>query len=455
MPTRSPLYRLVYLAIALSLLASVAAPAVAAPAAAQSAPPDPRFGAVESYMASDLASSVNVGWDRLAFHWYTRQPHGPDEWVIPPEETEAVNTAQAAGRETVGLLMGTATWATEGGSVGGVPSGLYLPVNDPANLWAVFVRRMVGEYKGQIRHWIIWNEPDIALGDPGVQFEGTVEDYYQLLKVAYVVAKQANPQAVIHLAGLTYWHDVVYQRTPYLQRLLDVAKKDPTAASHNYYFDVISLHIYFKTETVPMIVSFYQQILKTYKLRKSIWLNETNAAPDDDPAQPANPLVAVTQNEQASFIIQSTALALGLGVERIAIYKLIDDHLGPGSEPYGLFRMDGSARPAAAAFGAVTTYFSGTRSATLLTQPTYYLVTLRRSQGITRIIWARGGQAFTVPLAALIGGKAFVVDRFGKATPITRDKKGFYQMALSPTECSDPNGCAVGGAPLILVENWR
>jgi len=450
MMTRSPLYRLVYLLAALGLLV-----ALAAPAQAESTPPDPRFGAVESYMAPDLANSINVGWDRYAFHWYTRQPNGPDEWIVPPDETAAMASSAAAGREVVGLLMGTALWATDGGTVGGVPRGLYLPVNDPANLWAEYVRHMVSDYKGQIHHWIIWNEPDIAQGDYGVQFDGTVQDYYQLLKVAYLVAKQTDPQAIIHLAGLTYWHDVVFQRVPYLQRLLDVAKKDPTAVSHGYYFDVLTLHIYFRTDTVPQIVTFYQQILRNYRLKKIIWLNETNAAPNDDPQQPASPLVPVTQSEQASFIIQASALALGLGVERLAVYKLIDDHLSPGSEPYGLFRMDGSARPAAAAFGVVTTYFAGTRSASLLTRATYYLVTLRRNNGITRIIWARGNQPFTVPLAALNSAKAFVVDRAGQTTEIARDKKGYYQMALLPTECNDPGGCPVGGPPLILVENLR
>lgn len=443
-----PLLRPLSLLLVLGLIASVVAPAVA-----DGPKPDPRFGAIESYMAPDLANSLNIGWDRYGFHWYTRQPNGPDEWVVPPEETAALQSSAAAGREVVGLLMGTALWATDGGTVGGVPRGLYLPVDDPNNLWAVFVRHMVNDYKGQIHHWIIWNEPDIAQGDYGVQFDGTVQDYYQLLKVAYLVAKQTDPQAVIHLAGLTYWHDVVYKRVPYLQRLLEVARKDPTAVSHGYYFDVLTLHIYFRTDTVPQIVTFYQQILHNYGLRKTIWLNETNAAPNDDPQQLANPLVPVTQNEQASFIIQASALALGLGVERVGIYKLIDDHLSPGSEPYGLFRMDGSARPAAAAYGVVTKYFAGTRTASLLTRATYYLVTLRRAEGIVRIIWARGNQPFTVPLAALNSSKAFVVDRTGQTTEMARDKHGYYQMALSPVECSDLGGCPVGGPPLILVEN--
>ena len=74
--------------------------------------------------------------------------------------------AQAAGREVTALLMGTPGWATEGVPVRGVPSGLYLPVHHAENHWANFVRRIVSEHGGRIKHWIIWNDPDIASDHP-------------------------------------------------------------------------------------------------------------------------------------------------------------------------------------------------------------------------------------------------------------------------------------------------
>lgn len=221
--------------------------------------PDPRFGAVESYMAPEEAADLGVGWDRMIIQWYTHQPDKVDQWIVSAEETTRIATANAAGREVVALLMGTPAWATDGPGGGGVPRGLDLPVNDPGNLWAGFVRRVVGEYKGTITHWIIWNEPDIGLEDYGAQFAGSVEDYYQLLKVAYLAAKDANPNAVIHLGGLTYWHDIVYNRPSYLRRLLDVAAKDKTAKTHNYYFDVFTAHIYFRAETISNIITIYRK----------------------------------------------------------------------------------------------------------------------------------------------------------------------------------------------------
>jgi Glycosyl hydrolase catalytic core len=442
-----PLLRTFNLLLLVTIISTTFAPATAA-----TFPPDPRFGAVESYMAPDAATAINVGWDRMIFHWHKRQPNTAEEWNVSGEETGRIAKAQETGREVVGLLIGTPTWATDGGFATGVPRGLYQPVDDPANLWAAFVHRIVAENAGKVGHWIIWNEPDIAAGDYGLQFEGTVEDYYQLLKVAYLAAKQANPDAVIHMAGLTYWHDIVYERPPYLQRLLEVARKDNTAYKNGYYFDALSLHIYFRTETVPEIVNFYNRILRRYGLKKAVWINELNAAPNDDPTQLASPIVPVSMDEQASFIIQTNALALALGVERIAVYKLIDEGLSAGYEPYGLFREDGTPRPAAEAYRTVTTHFAGTQSATYLTRYNNYVVTLNRGALTTTVLWSRVGKDVPVTLRATRNTTAVLYDHYGLATEIVPDTRGNYALTLPAANCTGPYGCAVGGAPWILVE---
>lgn len=439
---------------ALAFLMNSYAPADLPPAQAI----DNRFGAVEAYLLPEEAAQLRVGWDRMIIHWNGRQPRGADEWVVSSEEIEQVKTAAAAGREIVALLMGTPPWATDGLPLGGVPRGLYLPVDDPNNLWANFVRRVVGEYRSRINHWIIWNEPDIALEDYGAQFAGSVEDYYQLVKVAYLAAKQANPDAVIHLAGLTYWHDVVYNRPPYLKRFLDAAVKDPTGAAYNYYFDVVTVHIYFRTETVFDIINFYRSLLKQYGLRPAIWLNETNAAPMDDPQYPwKGPLLPVTMDEQASFIIQANALALAAGAQRTAVYKFYDQAAPiPGGDSYGLFRPDGSARPAVEAFRVVTTHFAGVRRASMESRAAYHLIVLDRGRAITRVLWARGGQDVTVRLrAAAHVGSATLYDHLGRAYPLAADRAGYYSLALKAAHCYEGYGCVVGGAPWIVVERLR
>jgi hypothetical protein len=210
-------------------------------ALAQNAPNKPpldvRLGAVEAWMAPEAAADLRVGWDRMVVRWSLRQPDSPMQWVVPPEETERINTALAAGREMVILIMGTPGWATNGEPQGGPPRGLYLPTPNASNLWASFLRRFIQDYEtrfnGQITRYIIWNEPDIAPDEFGAQFTGSVRDYYQLVKTASIVGKAINPNIKIHLAGMTYWHDAVFGREAYLKRFIEIARQDPTARANN------------------------------------------------------------------------------------------------------------------------------------------------------------------------------------------------------------------------------
>src|SRR3972149_8266472 len=144
---------------------------------AQAVPPDSRFGAVEAFRAPKEAAELGIGWERAVFLWSELQPNRPDEWNIFHFEDGWLAEATAQGRQMVGLIEGTPTWATDGPPGAGVPRGLYLPIDDPGNLWATFVRTIVRRYAGRIDHWIIWNEPDIAPGEYGVQWEGSVARY--------------------------------------------------------------------------------------------------------------------------------------------------------------------------------------------------------------------------------------------------------------------------------------
>ncbi len=441
--------------------------------------PDPRFGAVEAYQRSQAAVELGVGWDRLIIEWFRVQPLGSQHWLPvfphglhsrtapdnrtytnhithPLSQNDWVADARAASREVTALLMGTPGWATEGVPVRGVPSGLYLPVQHPENHWANFVRRMVGEHGRRIKHWIIWNEPDIAPDHPGAQFDGSVEDYYRLVKVAAMAAREVDPEAVIHLGALTFWHDVVYGREPYLRRLLQVAMQDENAAEHGFFFDVATVHVYFNAESVYTIIAQQREILREFGLQKPVWLNETNAAPMDDPNHPWNdPLVAVTLRQQASFVIQSAALAFAAGAERMAVYKLFD-HVAPapGLESYGLIRSDGSLRPAATAYRVAVERLSGFRSVQHDARPMHHLVTFVGASAVTHVAWAREAEPVTVHVVANPGtGGAILVDQRGTVTHI-EPEDGEYRLELPAAHClEDGEECVVGGEPQLLVEH--
>jgi hypothetical protein len=250
------------LALLICLLMFVVQPSAALPNWSQ-----PVFGAVEASVRPDEAAQLGVTWERLSFHWSGFQAGGPDSFDTNAINQGALDSARAAGRQVVGLIMTTPAWASDSGSPAAVPRGLDLPYDDPGNVWASFVRRLVAHYSQQgIHHWIIWNEPDIRPGEGHLSFEGEVEDYARLLKSAYLAARSADPNAHIQVAGLTWWYDSERGREPYLQRLLQVISADPQVRGNNWYFNGISLHIYFTTSSVGWLPEAFRNILNQFGL---------------------------------------------------------------------------------------------------------------------------------------------------------------------------------------------
>ncbi len=413
------------------------------------------FGIVEGFWFPELTCELGVGWERIIFDWSQHQPEGADDWYTLNVDDRWLRAADECNREVVALLKNTPAWATDGTPGVGVPRGLNLPIDDPDNLWANFVRRAVDYYASRgVTHFIIWNEPDIDADTYGYEFEGELEDYFNLLRVAYLAAREANPAAVIHLAGTTYWHDVNEGREPYMSRLVERILQDPQAAEHGYYFDVLSLHIYFRTESVYNIVREMREMLDANGLtEKRIWINETNAAPTDDPEWPVErPVFQLGLGHQAAFLIQSAALGLAGGAERIAAYKLYDQELPPGGESFGLLNPATAApRPAFEAWALVTRRFDDVVSADFAQSEQVEAVRLHHSNlQQTLILWARTDAGATARVGAT-SNKAYRIGLDGTIT-VLRPVDGYYDLSLSPALCEEGEGCYLGGSPVLLVQ---
>ncbi len=441
--------------LVMGVVFSIAFSFCAVPIQAQSGG-DRRFGAVDASDNSSAASQLGVGWTRLRFVWSDIQPNDSGQWNDARLEAQ-VKAEIAAGREVVGLIVNTPPWARTDGNKVGVPNGMELPANDPNNLWATFLRRLVTQYAGRVNHWIIWNEPDIWDSKYGGQtWGGSVNEFLQFQRLAYAVAKSANPNAVIHLAGFTYWWDVNYNRTPFFKRFLDALRNDPNAAANNYYFDVATVHQYFRTDVVYDLTLWHHTMMRAYGFDKPVWLVETNAAPSLDPTWLApDSQFNITLDEQGAFIVQVFAVGIAAGAERVAIYKLADT---PGDkaanpEPFGLVRLDGSQRPAFKAFQIAARYLSGFRSATLDRRDEVAQVTVDRGGQTTTVLWSR----VPLPQKVTLGARtrsALIVDTRTGAARTQGVSGGVYTLDLPGSICTRPVGgaCLIGGWPVLVVE---
>jgi hypothetical protein len=407
--------------------------------------PDPRFGVVQAHEAPAAATALGVGWTRVTFRWNEIQPDGPDEWNVLPISDQALTSELAQGREVVGLLVTTPGWATDTSIGPGVPKGLYLPVDDPNNLWASFVRTIVGRYTGRIDHWIIWNEPDIPTTQH-MSWRGSVNDFVQLLQVAYTVTKETNPNAVVHMAAVTHWWN-----EHWFGQFLDALVAAPHAAANDYYFDAATLHVYFQPETVYDITAHYAAMMRGQGIQKPIWIAETNAAPSHDPVWPVpNAQFDISLEEQAYYIVQALSLGIASGAEHIAVYKMADTETDRAAnpEPFGLVRMDGSRRPAFTAYRVAMTYLAGFRRGTWDRRDDISVVTVDRGGMTTTVAWSRIPESQTAMIAARTT-QALLVDVWGSAHYVYPER-GYYFIDLPGARCAQ--GCMIGGAPYMLIE---
>ncbi|MDL1899178.1 hypothetical protein FBR02_00230 [Anaerolineae bacterium CFX9] len=360
---------------------------------------DRTFGVVEAYYRPDDAVELGATWDRMIFYWYDFQPSHPLQWRTGHMDPAIFEAAAAGNRTIAGIVKGTPEWASHERLPGGVPFGLHLPIDDPRNFWAAYLRRLVAEYQPLgVRDWIIWNEPDIRPGEGGVpEFLGDVEDFYHIVRVAYLAIKSVDPDAHVNLPGMLWWGDRNFRREPYLGRLLRYIYNDPQAAANNYYFDGIGIHQFFNTGNVWNVFMHNIQILRSYGLgNKEIWFDEYNASPRRDPeARIRAPLQANLQ-QQADYIVQASATALAAGATRIAVYRLYDNHFVPGlSEPWGLIRGDGTRRPAFYAYQQVIQRFPGARAIQRYHIPEGTLITFLFEDRTLYVMWSntfRGGE---------------------------------------------------------------
>jgi hypothetical protein len=444
---------------------------------------DPRFGIVQSIQSPDLAVAAGATWERIIFPWADMEPERGKMERAQFSDAE-IRAQVARGFTEVGVIIYTPVWAAPNPQKAPrnvVPRNLHKDWKDPDNYWAQFTGRLAARYKGMVDHWIIWNEPDLYGSLGGLFFDGSIEDYYQLLKVAYLSIKENNPNATVLVAGMAYWFDQWYHRNLYLSSLLDVAAGDPSARGNNWYFDAAVAHTYahpLYSYANPVLM---KRAMQARGIDKPIWIAESNAVPGDDPRTPTQAgAYRASQDEQASYVIQSYAMSIAAGVERHSIYKMIDEKDEEG-RLYGLVRNDGSVRPAYVAYQVAATHFSDVRWASYSwsgsnTPPAEEEIDalLASNQNraywiwpgqVNRVVMERGDLRTTVvwnatprPVRAEVqaaASHALGITQYGNSGQVVA-RNGVYTLDLEPTQHNvDPTDSSIyliGGRPWILEE---
>lgn len=271
---------------------------------------------------------LGVRLSREGMIWRLYEPEGRGQVPHQRDFDDVVTRLEEAGIVLQFMVTETPFWASSARDKRkddplsyrmAPPSGLYRPIFadgtdvpgrgkriNPENPWAAFLETVVRRYKGKVRYWQCWNEPDYpkgvltaAPGDRGRSWQGSVQDYVRLLAVMHTVVKWIDPEAQVVTGGLGY--------ASYLQAMLDHGAGP--------YFDLLDFHAYGwpgSDEALKAFLSVHaamRRVLERNGLgHKGMLCSETGYS-------------ATEPTEQADTIVKIYATTMALGLDGTVYYS--------------------------------------------------------------------------------------------------------------------------------------
>ncbi len=459
------------------------------------------------------ALELGAGWNRWALYWHAVET--ADSEFAWESYDELVSADLDAGLQINAVLLGIPQFHRNGETIqdlyapifsdGTDEPGTGKPIN-PENPFARFVYAAVTRYmpggtlarerrwqqERGIRVWEVWNEPDF---EPF--WSGGVDDYTRMLKVAYLVIKQTDPNAMVMFGGLLY-----PTHRNWLAEVMRVIASDPMHETHNWYFDAVGVHSYTDAWRSGWLTLYVRQTMIEFGIMRPIWLNESGATVWDDypgatwladrPRARAN---SVTLEEAANLFVQGAAWAFAEGAEVVFYFQLHDDcgnqpagtdfppnaeALCEGNQPcsgeaFGIYPNPpgavcfshhphaSSARPVAAAYQLVRDVFGTvpfSRRGVVDTRDYEGVVTITFSRPQTDerivVLWNITHHPITLNYSAFDNqAELYSLDGIERI----QANAGSYTLHLEPSETDrvppDDGIIPNGGAPLILIEHLQ
>ncbi len=453
---------------------------------------------------------LGAGWNRWPLYW-DRVETAPGSYNWSSYD-RLVTGDVVHGLRTNAILLGRPGFFADGGSISNLAAPAFSDGSDTpgagklpnsGNPWALFVYAAVQRYKpgGQlalnqgwpagagITVWEAWNEPDLPLF-----WTGGEAAYARLLKLTYLLVKQADPNAKVMFGGLAYGNP---DENDWLAKTLNLIAADPQRDAYNWYMDIVAVHSYTYARRTGLVVRRMIETLGRFGLSRPVWVNESGVSVWDDypgpvwtSARPEERRFRATQAQQAAFVVESTVYAWAAGADVVFIHQLYDDcgdapgnfppHNGElcGAQPtcsgdaYGLYRNErgescfsqhpnpGSPRPAAAAFYRLAQIF-GTATFNdpkIERRGSSVIASFMRPTTGERVLalWNRTLEPLEVDFPA--AGSAALVYSLDQPEFRLIPVNGRYSLGLPPATRDDfpylPVGeiSGIGGPPLLLVE---
>ena len=297
-----------------------------------------------------MIAEAGFHWLRQEFPWEDIEIHGKGDFADRRHEPvrsawekydHIVALAEQYDLELIVRLSNPPAWSrAEGNAI-----GAYAPPDDIGD-FGDFVQAVVSRYRGRLRFYQIWNEPNIypEWGEQPVN----PEEYVELLEVGSTRARAADPDAVIICGALAANIDLGPRDLNdfiFLQRMYDADAAD--------YFDILAMQGYglwsgpTDRRMQPRVVNYSRPrfirdiMVQNGDAHKPIWISEMNwnVAPKDVEPRYGR----VTLEQQALYAVLAYQRAQKewpwMGVINFWYFKRADDTWERNRQPEAYFRM--------------------------------------------------------------------------------------------------------------------
>ena len=271
----------------------------------------------------DQVQAAGIGWIRVDFNWLELEPQrGQFDWSVADR---LVQDAQARGLAVFATLAYAPGWANGG-------QHHSYPALDPAD-WGRFVSAVVTRYRGRVRHWGMWNEPNLDHF-----FRGSAQTYVRdILAVGAQAAKAADPGCQVLGPDLAHLQGAHWDRW-----LRDILRG---GAQH---FDIITHHMYKEPDSLLASMDGFvwfwdggnvKSVIERNGGRgKPVWLTECGWTVRDKGEQ----------GQADRYLRLLDGLARRPWIQKVFFYEIADD---PSiSDDWGILRPDLSRKPAFEAY---------------------------------------------------------------------------------------------------------
>jgi Carbohydrate family 9 binding domain-like/Beta-galactosidase len=322
----------------------------------------------------ELMAALGIDIVRNDLYWGQIQPDG-GTWDYHRFDNY-LTALESHGIEVDAVLGYSPQWA----STAEAGSSYEIWANKAPRLdaYLAYVRKSVERYKGRMRYWEIWNEPDIAF------WKSSTEEYLQLFSAASREIKQTNPQALVLNGGFA-----MVSRAPNP----DFLEVFPKAADKSNW-DIWVYHDYLTFADMFVRNDLSRRLSQSAGLSLPVWVNETGYLS----------MWPGEERTEAITLVKKYAMAPALGIAAYLWYDLRDDGLDANDPEhhFGLVHNNYQPKPAYPAYQRVIRELAGRRFVARLTDVpdgTYAVVYAGEGADAEHVmvLW-REGKGRTTPL---------------------------------------------------------